>query len=136
MKISRRAALRDAVTLATLGAVSAAGFVVGRHREDPEALKVPAVMIVMDRNLPANRKHAQISGSTLLAGIIRAAGYEFRVYDVSDDLFQEAEWARSMHKAGIDYGAPCVVFIDKDGKGTCHDVPNSIDDFKRLVGIK
>ena len=58
MKISRRAALRDAVTLATLGAVSAAGFVVGRHREDPEALKVPAVMIVMDRNLPANRKHA------------------------------------------------------------------------------
>ena len=136
MKISRRKALRDVLTLATLGAVSTAGFVAGRHREASEALKVPAVMIVMDRHLPANKKHAQVSGSRLLAGIIRAAGYEFRVYDVSDDLFQEAEWARSMHRAGIDYGAPCVVFIDKDGKGSCHDIPNSIDDFKRLVGIE
>ena len=121
-----------------LSLFAGAGFAAGRnHRVEADSyVSVPAVMIVMKDGVKLTEGQGQVISTTVIARHCRDYGFKFRMYNSADDLFQEEEWAKRMHREGIDFGHPCFVIVGKDGRGSCHVIPSSIEESLELLKRK
>lgn len=133
--INRRSLLETLGKGALLAGFYGTGFAFGKGSiKEEEIIQPPAVMVVLEDGKPLKKGQGIVINSVMFKNWCVASGYEFRMYKSDDDLFQEEEWVKQMHEQGVDYGAPCLVVVDKDGSGRCYSIPNSLADAYRLIG--
>ncbi len=132
--INRRALLENLGKGALLAGFYGAGYGLskGFDKED-ETIQPAAVMIVLEDGKPLSKGQGIVINSVKFKHWCLLSKYEFRMYKADADLFQEEEWVKKMHKHGLDYGAPCLVVVEKDGSGRCYSIPNSLEDAYDLI---
>ena len=135
---NRREALAVLAKGTVLSLFAGAGYVAGKnHRtESGDYVPVPAVMIVMRDGVKISEGQGQVVSTTAIAKQCREYGVKYRMYNVNDNLFQEEGWAKKMHQDGAEFGYPCIVIVDRDGRGSCQIIPDSIEEALKLVESK
>ena len=101
---------------------------------DPKNERPPAVMLIVSGS--ENKEQGQVMNSRKVLDRCKELGVEFRRYSADADLFQEAEWVRDMQQNGLSFGPPCIVIVDKKGRGHCEEVPASVDDVLTLLEVE
>ncbi len=140
--LQHRKSRRDALAVLAKGTVlslfAGAGFAAGRnHRtESSDFVSVPAVMVVIKDGDKISRGQGQVISTTVVARHCRDYGLKFRMYNAADDLFQEEEWAKRMHRDGVEFGHSCIVIVGKDGVGSVHSIPSNIEAALKLIASK
>ena len=131
-KITRREGIKSTFGLLILGL--AGGLAGWRYREDikdmlpsgkPDSDLHPAMMFVLKPNTLKDDQ-GQVVNSAAVKITCKKLGIDYRCYHADANLFQEAQWVRDMHKAGVEFGAPCLVLVDLHGRGSCKPVPASL----------
>lgn len=132
---NRRDLLRYTL-LGTTGALAGLSIspVVNKYinsKEEKDA--VPAVMIVWDSNGKQDADKNKVRNSSIVKTACKNLGLEYRMFRADADLFQCAEWERDMLAAALEFGPPCVVIVDKSGKGRCYPIPRNVDSLLKLI---
>ena len=132
---NRREALAVLAKGTVLSLFAGAGFAAGRNHRvaDNDFVSVPAVMIVIKDGEKMSEGQGQVISTTVLARHCRDFGFKFRMYNAADDLFQEEEWAKRMHRDGVEFDHSCIVIVGKDGRGSCHVIPGSVEEALGLL---
>ncbi len=133
---SRRELLGLAGKASVLSLFYGGGLLVGKGvlKTDKKVVSPKAVMVVLGNKKPINKGQGQVVNSIVFPKACRKLGYEFRMYKEDADLFQEEEWVKQMHRQGVDFGCPCVVIVDAEGRGRCYAIPTSLKDALALIG--
>ncbi len=129
VKANRRNALQMIASVGLLG--GAAGIGLYRHREAlsdllPEFNYVDApaaVLFVTDDTVALSRSQGGSLNSFSVRDWCMANNVEYRKYRKDSDMFQVREWVRDMHEFGVKFGAPCMVTVDRDGRGRAYRIP-------------
>ena len=135
---NRREALAVLAKGTVLSLFAGAGFAAGRnHRnESADFVWVPAVMVVIKDGDKITQDQGQVLSTTVIARHCRDYGLKFRMYNATDDLFQEEEWVKRMHRDGVEFGHSCIVIVGKDGVGSVHSVPANIEAALKLIASR
>ena len=143
--VSRRLGLQGILSLGFLAA--AGGIAATRYKEDlldmlPELPSFTpdsksdtpaAVMFVLDNSVKISREQGQANNSQLVRETCDKLGVEYRRYSHDADLFQEESWARVMQSIGREFGAPCLVIVDRKGRGKAMVIPTGVEAVVRLL---
>ena len=134
MKLKLNKSRRDAqqAMLSTGLLAGAAGIGVARNKDaliallpDLDRLDGPAaVMFVTDDSVQLSRPQGGAINSWTVRDWCVDNNVQYRKYREDSDMFQVSYWAREMHKVGLLYGAPCMVTIDRNGRGRAYSVPS------------
>ena len=140
--ITRRLGLQGILSMGILS--SAGGLGAWRHRSEildfipsftteTKQGYPPAIMFVLDPSVSITQQQGQTHNSQLVQNACKGLNIEYRRYKHDADLFQEESWARVMQSIGREYGAPCLVMIDPNGRGTARDIPMGVEAAVRLL---
>lgn len=129
MSQSRRNALQAILSTGLLA--GAAGIGVTRHKDAlidllPDLDKIggpAAVMFVTSDTGALSRSQGGALNSFSVRDWCIDNNVQYRKYNKNADMFQVADWVREMHRVGVLYGAPCMVVIDRNGRGRAYHVP-------------
>ena len=139
VKPSAKVTRREGSKLIGLGVLAAAGGLAGyRYRNEiadsisglvPSGTDsneaIPAIMFVTTGD-KLNSGEAAAVNSVKIKEACEENGVQYRKYDVKADLFQETQWARDMHEAGVKFGGNCMVIVDRAGRGRCRPLPANV----------
>jgi hypothetical protein len=141
-KVSRRESLRAAIRL---GFLAGTGGLVMYHNRDALSRIVkpsgkisdkPCVMFVTGNTSLLSRSQGGALNSASVRDWAIANNIEYRRYREDADTFQLETWARAMHQIGLDFGAPCMVTVDQEGRGRAWKIPSgSIETIKLLSEV-
>jgi hypothetical protein len=144
-KVSRRWGLR-----AVTGALLATALGVACWRQSPAIIDLyddvlgpdseteqrpPALMFVLDGDNGLTRQQGQAAASMLVREWCDKHGIEYRRYQHNADLFQETSWCREMQSFGREFGVPCIVVVDRDGRGKTTTIPPGVEPTLRLLEL-
>jgi len=141
-RVSRRDSLRAAIRL---GFLAGTGGLVLYHNRDALSRIVkpsgkigdkPCVMFVTGDTSLLSRSQGGALNSASVRDWSIANNIEYRRYREDADTFQLETWARAMHQIGVDFGAPCMVTVDREGCGRAWKIPSgSIETIKLLSEV-
>ena len=135
--------------IASLGFVAASVGVAGYRHTDGSAIlekflgffqggtpseqTPPAIMFVLDPKGKLTNPQGQAASSMIIREWCDKVGVEYRRYRFDADLFQEDKWVRNCQSVGREFGAPCLVIVDKDGRGRAVAIPQGVEPTIRLL---
>lgn len=141
-KPTRRAALQTILSVG-LG-VSAVGIAAYGQRESLSGLLPSldnvggpaAIMFVHSGGNTLTRAQGGSLNSATVRDYAIANNIQYRRYHRDADTFQLESWVRKMHSVGVEFGAPCLVTVDHNGRGRAWQIPEgSAETIKLLEGI-
>ena len=141
-KMSRRDSLRAAIRLGFLAGTG--GLVLYSTRDalrrivkpSGKIIDKPCVMFVTGSTSHQSRSQGGALNSASVRDWAIANNIEYRRYREDADTFQLETWARAMHQIGLDFGAPCMVTVDRNGRGRAWKIPSgSIETIKLLSEV-
>lgn len=131
--ISRRLTLQGSLSTLILGA--SAGLGVWRHRiglseglvsllPDVEPKHgFPCVMWVLDAEKPLSRPQGAASNSVIISKWCVDNNVDYRRYRADANMVQTSDHVRALHRLGVEFGAPCLVTCDVNGRGRAWEIP-------------
>lgn len=128
-KPTRRAALQSILSVGFgLGAVGVVGY---GQREALSGLLPSfdnvggpsAIMFVHSGTKGLTRPQGGSLNSATVRDWAVRNNIQYRSYHKNADTFQLEGWARKMHTVGVEFGAPCLVTVDHNGRGRAWKVP-------------
>ncbi len=141
-KPTRRAALQSVLSIGLgLGAVGIAGYT---QREALSGLLPSldnvggpsAIMFVHTGGNTITRAQGGSLNSATVRDWVISRNIQYRCYHRAADTFQLEGWARKMHAVGVEFGAPCLVTVDRSGRGRAWKIPaGSADTIKLLSEV-
>ena len=130
IKTNRRNALQAILSTGLLAGT--AGIVASRHGEaligllpQPSIANAPAaVMFVTSDTAALSRPQGGAINSFSVRDWCIDNNVEYRKYNKDADMFQVSGWVRDMHRVGVEFGAPCLVVVDRKGRGRAFNIPS------------
>lgn len=138
-KTSRRNALQNILSIGFgLGAVGVIGY---GNREALTGLLPSfntvggpsAIMFIHNDREGLSRSQGGSLNSASVRDWAIANNIQYRRYHQDADTFQLEGWARKMHSVGVEFGSPCMVTVDRGGRGRAWKIPSGSQETIKLL---
>ena len=93
----------------------------------------PCVMFVTGDSGRLSRSQGGALNSASVRDWAIANNIEYRRYSREADTFQLESWARKMHSIGVAFGSPCMVTVDRQGRGRAWNIPSGSTETIKLL---
>ena len=135
--VSRRLGLQGILSLGFLA--GSGGLGLWRHRRSVSEGLVsllpdftpehgfPCLMWVLDPEKALSRSQGAASNSTIVSKWCVDNNVDYRRYRSDANMIQCSDHIRSLHRLGVEFGSPCLVVCDHNGRGRAYQIPEGTD---------